>query len=151
MNKVRFPLMYSVVMALVAKCLTVAYVVAQIGSITNWHYVMRFKTAIASAYLASVIITLQYGRLPRQIFWAASTLRLSVAFSFRYGLTVPTAINVFAQTCARSIDKSLTASFAGKNNTLLSALNRTIDSATNMRWRTSDGLTACFASDIFLL
>lgn len=150
-NEVGLPTMHAVIVALMAQGKPVADFVTKGREILHRFNVMRLKASICSAMLARVIISLENSRFPGKVLGAASSLRLLFRLAFGYALTRLPAIDVRANTVARSLNKSFAANFASVFYAVLSALARTIDFSTHMRRRPINFLAASNTLDCHLL
>jgi hypothetical protein len=151
MNKVRLSAMHPVIVALMAECKPIAEFMAQIGAFVDLRDMMRFESPVTAAMLASVIVSLQHGGLPRQIIGATPPLGVSVVLALGYALAFPRTINVISLFIAGAFGKRFAADLTGILKPILSALLRAIDFASKMRRRTIKRFTASNALNGHLL
>lgn len=142
MNKVWLATMHPVVVALMAKSKPIVNHMAQVGPLVDWGDVMRLKFTVASAVLAGVIVSFQYGSFPSQIIRATPALIVFFTLAFGYALAIPRTINMFAGFVAGVVNKGFAASVASVLDSILSALLRAINFAPNVGGRTLQRLTA---------
>lgn len=94
MNEVGRAIVDIVIVALVAQALPVVYIVAQFGKVLHGLDVMRLKSLVTAAYLASVPTSFKHGLTPSQIVGATPTLGIPRIATLSYTLAFHTAIGV---------------------------------------------------------
>lgn len=151
MNEVRHSFVDAVIVALMAQRQSVADVMAQVRVVSYFLDVVRLKTAICSAMLTGVVVSLEYGSFPCKVFWAASALCLSVVLAHCHKLTCLAAIHMGISTGRRALYERLATRFTGVFNSVASALYRAIYLAPYMRWRPLDFFAAVHARNRYLL
>lgn len=160
MNKIWCPIMNTVIVAIMAKALTVVYIVSEFGIILNKLYMMGFKVLMAATYLTGKIVTFKYGLFPSQVFGTSATLILPIVFAFGNTLAFYTTVSAIVILVYSSIKhvriwspKLFTTNITsasrrvGKSSTFTAAIDR----ATNMRWGATNNLLAMLTNNLDFL
>jgi hypothetical protein len=132
MNEVGHTSMYSIVMTLMAKRQSIGQFMAQFREVSCFFDVMCFKFSVSTAMLALEVVTVEYLRLPCQIFRASSSLILFVVFTLAYSLTCPPTIDmiIFYQ-LTRTFNKDFPTYFASAFTLVLPTFLRAISFTSN--------------------